>query len=165
MDKLKAAFGEAVQRRTKGIQAGKPIECEIRRTHLIEAIEGEAQSRILGRCYRPKYEKRRVLAPEKPMTWIGFLESVLNPEQIKDLREVLFYKNSVIQIKGPQIPTGKSVLLDVLLGLGYRAHEAYEVNEIELTTPIEDMRPNLAEELLSRREEIEAWINECPDLD
>lgn len=76
----------------------------------------------------------------RSMSLDEYLKTILNEEQIKDIKKAIKHKTPVL-IKGVQGPTGKSTLKNILRKQGVSAIEEYELKEditvIELNDFIE----------------------------
>lgn len=100
------------------------------------------------------------------MNWQEYLKSIMTDEQIEQLREAMQLKRDFI-VKGPQLPTGKSTLVQVLRALGYHAVEQQEwTHEVELSHPIRWITDGSVScsgvDLLKDVDAIKDWVGEAP---
>jgi len=94
-----------------------------------------------------------------------YLYSMLPASEVKRLIDVLQGRTEkkAIVITGPQGPTGKTTLSEVLKKSGYPVFEAYQVHEIRLDKPIAKPVPINSDDIIS--DVIEFWStpNFCSD--
>ena len=81
------------------------------------------------------------------MKFEDYLISLLGEKRASDLQEALREGKTII-VCGPQGPTGKSALVQVLRSKGYCAMESFDVCEVRLDKELPKMIPNFKDDVI-----------------
>lgn len=80
------------------------------------------------------------------MDFNNYLESLLGKGKANKIKAAI-KAGTPILITGPQIPTGKSTLCEVLRKTGATVFEQHEMYEVTLNRPLKTMAPRFAESI------------------